>query len=159
MGRLWIAAAVAAGCAQGSTNGEPIAELRSDVADLRAELRETRDELRAVRTELRAHVPSSPASPSEPAPTADAGTPKAMVQAKPEPPPRQGIVKIAVESNPSGAKVYIGDKVVGRTPVLLEREPGSDEISLRLELDGYRARLLSVRPEEDTKLSVQLAKK
>jgi hypothetical protein len=48
---------------------------------------------------------------------------------------------------------------MGRTPVLLERAPGPDSIDIRVEKEGYRARILTVRPEEDTKLSVQLAKK
>jgi hypothetical protein len=171
----WIAAAAALlyGCSQAGSSDDAI---RDDVADLRAEMRSVREDLRAVRAELRelrghadapsaagettgatAEAEASGAGESTAAPAAAAASKRPI--AKAEAPPKQASVKISVESNPAGAKVYVGDKVIGRTPVLLERVPGSEEVSIRIEKDGYRTRLLSVRPEEDTKLSVQLAKK
>jgi hypothetical protein len=153
------------------------------VADLRADMRELREEMRSVRAEVRqlrddetdgataAGDKDEPEKGDKDGNDADAKPVGTTAGKKPaagrkppaetvlEPPPKQSTVKISVDSNPRGAKVYLAGKVMGRTPVLLERVPGTDEISVRIEKEGYRARLLSIRPDEDTKLSVQLAKK
>lgn len=175
----WIGIiAASAACSQPASDAPAgkVKELEAELKDLRAESRELRGELRSLRDELRELRTGVPASVADaggapatagaardagPAATAEAPPPpRPRPPARPgDPPPRQESVKISVQSNPTGAKVYVGDKVVGRTPVLLERSPGSEELTLRIEKDGYRVRLLSVRPDEDTKLSVQLAKK
>jgi hypothetical protein len=87
-------------------------------------------------------------------------TPKAAtLPATPAKPPAQGTVNLQIESNPSGAVVFVAGKKVGVTPVIVKTPTGSEEVQVRLEKSGFRARLMNVRPEEDTKLSVQLAKK
>lgn len=42
---------------------------------------------------------------------------------------------ITVDSDPSGASIYLGDELVGTTPVELPLEPGA--YGLRIELDGF----------------------
>jgi hypothetical protein len=103
---------------------------------------------------------------AEPATTAEetakpaAGkTAEATPAAAPAKPPAQGTVNLQIESNPPGAVVFVAGKKVGVTPVSVKTPTGSDEVQVRLEKAGFRARLMNVRPEEDTKLSVQLAKK
>lgn len=177
---LQLAALGVALCACADKDAD-LSDIRAEVADLRAEQRAMRQELR----ELRESVPKSTEPAAEPAPeagaTADpeaqaadgkaaaadpraaaadpkaaAADPKAAPAGKP---PAQGSVNIQVESNPAGAAVYLADKKIGLTPVIIKTPVGSSEINVRLEKSGYRPRLMTLRPEEDTKISVQLAKK
>ncbi len=172
------ALAVAASACSGS---EDLSDVRAEVADLRAEQRAMRQEIREIRESLpkstaaeeEAASTEPPAAapdeaPAEPPPAAaaaapaDPKAPKAAPAAPagtPGKPPAQGSVNIQVESNPAGAAVYLADKKVGVTPVILQTQVGSSEINVRLEKKGYRPRLMTLRPEEDTKISVQLAKK
>jgi hypothetical protein len=175
-------AALCCACAQGKgMSDDELQEVQKDVADLRAETRELREEMRSVRSELRAlrggggeedtagtadgeseagrdagtsGAEAAKAVPSKPGTSKAPGASKAI-----DAPPQQSSVKISLDSNPRGAKVYVGSKMMGQTPLLLEHAPGSEEISVRIEKDGYRARLLTIRPDEDSKVSVQLAKK
>ena len=170
--------AVAAGSCSGSE--EDLSDLRAEVADLRAEQRAMRQEIRELRqsppksTATEEPAPSTdppaapldetPAAPAAPPAAADAKDPKAppataIGAGKPGKPPAQGSVNIQVESNPAGAAVYLADKKIGLTPVIIQTQVGTSEISVRLEKNGYRPRLMTLRPEEDTKISVQLAKK
>ena len=170
--------AVAAGSCSGSE--EDLSDLRAEVADLRAEQRAMRQEIRELResppkstaggepapsTEPpAAPLDEAPAEPASPPASADAKDPKAPPATatgagKPSKPPAQGSVNIQVESNPAGAAVYLADKKIGLTPVIIQTQVGTSEISVRLEKNGYRPRLMTLRPEEDTKISVQLAKK
>lgn len=157
--------AAAAACAERTpASDKELADMRGELADMRAELRGMRQELREVRE-------GAPA-PAEAAATADAGPanepPAAAPEAKPATtektatpakPPAQGTVNLQIESNPPGAVVFVAGKKVGVTPVIVKTPTGSEEVQVRLEKAGFRARLMNVRPEEDTKLSVQLAKK
>jgi hypothetical protein len=168
---LLLAAALAlAGCAG---NEVFLSGVRAVVADLRAEQRAMRQEIRDLReslpkstaadqqadTEPPAAAPDEPpAAPAPPAPAADPKAPTAPA-GKPGKPPTQGSVNIQVESNPAGAAVYVADKKVGLTPVIIKTPVGSSEINVRLEKSGYRPRLMTLRPDEDTKISVQLARK
>lgn len=158
-----VALAPTAGC-----TGD-VAELEAETKELRAELREVREELRSIRTEnreLREKVDGlsktgttdgAGSTPVEAGDDAGAVT-VASDAGSTAPPPNQANVKIGIESNPRGATVYLDDKVLGRTPLLYEHEPGNVQLLLRIEKPGYRPRLLSIRPEEDAKISVQLAK-
>ena len=145
---------------------------REDIAELRKEVRDLREEQRALRGELRdlressgsklAEGPDTASGPDSPPSVDDENDAGPAAKARPEvksKPAGQETVKISISSNPTGARVYVEGKVMGRTPVLLERAPGGEEMNIRVEKEGFRARLLTVRPEEDTKMSVQLAKK
>lgn len=173
MVRIAVFAAVvcATSCAQkgGADDGE-LSKMREDIAEIHKELRDVRDEQRSLRAELRELREDGPVDPSKTTNTVDGATVVAEAGAdagaktdKSPPikssPAKQENVRISISSNPRGAKVYIAGKVMGRTPVILQRVPGSDTIDIRVEKEGYRPRILTVRPEEDTKLDVQLAKK
>jgi hypothetical protein len=152
-----LAALLLVACSgQKSPSDEEVSDLRAEVADLRAEQRAMRQEIREMRESIR--------EPGEEPAPADAGPATAAPAAAPpppatQPPPTQGSVNIQVESNPAGAAVFVAGKKVGVTPVIIKSPVGSGELSVRLEKAGYRPRLMTLRPEEDTKISVQLAKK
>ncbi|HUS64334.1 MAG TPA: PEGA domain-containing protein [Kofleriaceae bacterium] len=155
--------AAAAACAERATaSDKELADMRAELADMRVELRGMRQELR----DLRAGAPapaevaaSADAGPANVEPPAAAETEAGAKPAKPATPPAQGTVNLQIESNPPGAVVFVAGKKVGVTPVIVKTPIGSEEVQVRLEKPGFRARLMNVRPEEDTKLSVQLAKK
>lgn len=167
MTRILLLALVTAAC----SGKEDPSDLRAEVADLRAEQRAMRQEIR----ELRELLPKPAASDADPGPPAGEpgqetapeppggaaapATPPAAPAAKAGKTPAQGSVNIQVESNPAGAAVFVADKKVGITPVVIKTPVGTSEISMRLEKSGYRPRLMTLRPDEDTKISVQLAKK
>lgn len=169
--QLLAAVATAASVAACADKGDDLADLRAELADLRAEQRSMRQEIRDLRALLprEAAEPaaepaaSEPAAPSaaaaQPPPASSSSSTAPASPPKPGKPPAQGSVNIQVESNPAGASVFVADKKVGVTPVIIKTPVGSSEISVRLEKSGYRPRLMTLRPEEDTKISVQLAKK
>lgn len=159
-------------CAQKSGGDDSeLSKMREDIAEVHKDLRDLRDEQRSLRAELRelrengdpklAQTDPPDGGGDTPAPeaTTDAGPADTKSPPIKSQPAKQENVRISISSNPSRAKVYIKGKVVGRTPVLLQRVPGPDTIDIRVEKEGYRPRILTVRPEEDTKLDVQLAKK
>lgn len=163
-----LAIAVLAAC----SSKEDLSEIRAELTDLRAEQRTQRQEVRELRDALRkleatgapppaaADAGPATAAPPTPEPPAATGSPPAAAKAATgKPPAAQGSVNIQVESNPAGAAVFVAEKKVGVTPVIIKAAVGSDEIRVRLEKAGYRPRLMTLRPEEDTKISVQLAKK
>jgi hypothetical protein len=68
--------------------------------------------------------------------------PARAVQAPPPAPVGQG--SLVVESRPAGARVFFDGKPLGTTPFSTGGLPAGDH-AIRLELDGYRAWLASVR--------------
>lgn len=146
-------------------------DAKEDISDLRAELLDVRAEIRGLREEIRELRPAKEAPPTavepddgevaavteNPEPEAS----KAATDADSETPsaPSQTHVNLQVTSNPGGATVFFDQKKIGTTPLTMQVPSGSEEVSIRLEKAGYRPRLMSVRPDEDTKLSVQLARK
>lgn len=137
-------------------------ELRADTAELRSELREIREELRQIRAEQRelrelagGEAPKDP----EPAAAIDAGAAAPELPPTDASAPKQADIKIAIRSNPGGAAVWLGDRKLGYTPLLYSHPPGTETLMLRIEKPGYRPRLMSIRPDEDAKISVQLAPK
>jgi uncharacterized coiled-coil protein SlyX len=162
---LLLALALTA-CSGNSGSEKELTDIRAELTDQRAEMRAMRQEIRELRDELHKTTPDEPAAePAAEPPAADSTTPPtsppsgAAQPGKPAKPPAQGSVNIEVESNPPGAAVYLADKKVGVTPVIMKVPTGTKEINMRLEKSGYRPRLMTLRPEEDTKMSVQLAKK
>jgi len=163
---LFLTIAVTA-CSGNSSSDKELSDIRAELTDQRAEMRAMRQEIRELRDELHKTAPASEepqaaatteppaAAASEPAPSSSPAAPSS----KAAKPPAQGSVNIEVESNPAGATVFLADKKVGETPIMLKAPVGTHEINVRLEKSGYRPRLMTLRPEEDTKISVQLAKK
>src|SRR5688572_4737054 len=108
-------------------NEKELADMRAELADMRAELRGMRQELR----ELRGAEPPAAEAPT----VVDAGAPTAATAAaevaKPEAPPAapakppaQGTVNLQIESNPSGAVVFVAGKKVGVTPIIVKTPAG-----------------------------------
>lgn len=170
MPRLTLAAlALLLSCSSGKSD-EDLAALRNEVADLRSEVADVRRDLATVIETVRQVRDASGGAPAAASAAPDAGptaakaapaAPPVAAAAPPKPgkPPAQGSVNIQVESNPAGATVFVADKKVGVTPVIIKSPVGTGEINVRLEKSGYRPRLMTLRPDEDTKISVQLAKK
>src|SRR5262249_35676044 len=67
-------------------------------------------------------------------------------------------VVVVIDSQPRGAAVFVGGTRKGQTPMILDLMTGSEEVPIRVEKPGYRPQLQTVRPEEDTKLSLQLSR-
>ncbi len=166
MPRLALAALALLLSCSGGKSDEDVAALRNEVADLRSEVADVRRDLAELMKTVRGAAdgqPQTAAAPDAGPPPATsppaAATAAAQPAGKPAKPPPQGSVNIQVESNPAGAAVFVADKKVGATPVIIKAPVGTGEITVRLEKAGYRPRLMTLRPEEDTKISVQLAKK
>jgi len=168
--RLALAALALLLSCSGGKSDEDVAALRNEVADLRSEVADVRRELGTVNDSVKTIAESvrqrdsSGDTPDEPAPSADppaapAPTAPPAQPGKPGKPPAQGSVNISVESNPAGAAVFVAEKKVGLTPIVIQAPTGTRELNVRLEKSGYRPRLMTLRPDEDTKISVQLAKK
>ena len=51
--------------------------------------------------------------------------------------PRQSVAALNVESRPGGASVFLDNKLIGRTPLLVGEVAAGDH-TVRIELDGYR---------------------
>ncbi len=168
MPRLPLAAlALLLSCSSGKSD-EDVAALRNEVADLRSEVADMRRDLGTVSDSVKTIAESAreqrAVTPDEPATSADAAVPPEKPVTPPPPgkpgkPPAQGSVNISVESNPAGAAVFVAEKKVGLTPIVIQAPTGTKELNVRLEKAGYRPRLMTLRPDEDTKISVQLAKK
>ncbi len=64
---------------------------------------------------------------------------------------------ISVESRPSGAQVYVNDRLVGSTPMVVAEVPAGPA-AVRLERDGYQtwATTVEVRPGEQVHLGASL---
>ncbi len=69
----------------------------------------------------------------------------------PEKPAR---VRLAVTTEPEGARVYLDGYFLGRSPVALEVEPGQRQ--LRVEAEGYRTYERELALTQDRRLSVHL---
>jgi hypothetical protein len=161
--------ACAAACAERAPAADKeLGEMRAELADMRAELRGMRQEIRELRdgaapaADEAVAAATSDAGPAPAEPTGEATAKPAATTTPTSPPakpPTQGTINLQIESNPPGAVVFVAGKKVGVTPVIVKTPVGSEEVQVRLEKPGFRARLMNVRPEEDTKLSVQLAKK
>lgn len=164
-GALALVAALGFGACKSADTGELEAdtkELRSELREVREDLRDLRGQTRELRQRLDALDQKGGAAQPGSEPTGDAGVPPGeRLPPLPDggaPPPTQSNVKISIRSNPSGATVFQDDRKLGRTPLLYQTPPGVKELMLRIEKPGYRPRLLSIRPDEDAKISVQLAK-
>jgi hypothetical protein len=161
--RPLLFALVLTACSGNASSDKELGDIRAELADQRAEMRAMRQEIRELRDEIPKTAGDEPKTEPEveppAAPPPPAGSTPPATPGKPAKPPAQGSVNIEVQSNPAGAAVFVAEKKVGVTPVIIKTPVGSSEISVRLEKSGYRPRLMTLRPEEDTKISVQLARK
>jgi len=82
-----------------------------------------------------------------------------MERTQAPPPPRRAVVApasqasataarvtgvLAVDSRPTGAKVFLDDKLIGTTPLMVPSVTAGDH-AVRFELDGYRHWSSSIR--------------
>lgn len=104
-----------------------------------------------LRAALGAWVVALGCARDEPAPT-PAPAP-APVVAAPAPPVEDKIYEVNIASNPSGAKVLLQDAELGTTPHVLRFK---QETALVLRLDGHRDAELTVGPQSDPNVVVQL---
>jgi hypothetical protein len=83
--------------------------------------------------------------PVVPTPTPVVPTPTPVVVT----PPPATKVTIRLESEPSGAGVYLADREIGRTPYEHSLDAGSGEVSFLLKRRGYRDHAVAVVPDRD----------
>jgi serine/threonine-protein kinase len=83
-------------------------------------------------------VPSVDAAPPPPPPP----------DAVPAPPPVE-VVKIPIDSKPTGATIYEGGREIGTTPTTYDAPLDNDKVTLVAELDGYDDATFTVNPIVD----------
>jgi len=66
-------------------------------------------------------------------------------------------VEIVVRTRPEGAEIVRDGVVLGRSPVTLKLERGSQEIRLQLRRSGYAEKVVHVLPDKDREIDVELA--
>ncbi len=58
-----------------------------------------------------------------------------------------GLARVVVESTPPGAKVIVGNQVVGTTPATLDLGD-TDKIRVKVKKKGYKTRTVTIKPVE-----------
>jgi hypothetical protein len=99
-----------------------------------------RDKGRAVEAIVAADAgpPAPKEGPSAPKPAAEA--------------PKPTKVTVEIETTPKGAKVYLGDKLLGTTPAKVELDHGDKPVTLELRLAGYHKLTQDVVPDKDARI-------
>jgi hypothetical protein len=79
---------------------------------------------------------------------------------KPEQPPPVQPIEVEVTSDPAGAKVFAkdSDEELGVTPFTYEAPPSDGQVTLRLELQGYKAAEISFRGDRNGMAQLALQK-
>ncbi|MBL8923415.1 MAG: protein kinase [Myxococcaceae bacterium] len=67
------------------------------------------------------------------------------------------LLKVVLDSSPTGAQVFRGDALAGVTPFTVELEKGQD-LSIELALAGYQKEPVKLAPLSDTTLTIPLKK-
>jgi PEGA domain len=104
--------------------------------------------LRSVLGALMLSLACGREQPPAPAPAPVQGEPKAA-----EPPAEDKVYEVNIASNPSGAKVLLEAAELGLTPHVMRFK---EQTSLLLSLDGYRTAEVTVGPDSDPNVVVQL---
>lgn len=65
-------------------------------------------------------------------------------------------VEVALSTAPEGALIWMGNQVVGRTPVTLEFELEQLPREIRFEKDGYRYQEMEIAVTEDVELDIEM---
>ena len=94
--------------------------------------------------------PAAAASAPEAAP-AKAAAPVEV--AKPAPAPE---IVLSLVSQPAGAKVFLGETELGKTPLTKRLKQADDVLKLELKKSGYHTKSVELTPSKDQVLSVKL---
>jgi hypothetical protein len=78
----------------------------------------------------------------------------AVVAPTATPPPAR--VSLVLESEPPGATVIVGERVVGQTPVTWTTTPGGEAVELVFTLEGYRRESIRALPAQGLKVRAHL---
>jgi serine/threonine-protein kinase len=81
---------------------------------------------------------------------AEAGRPKTA------PPGAPARVDFTIESEPKGAEVWIGPKLLGTTPIELQAPASRETLDVELRLPGYLSKTVKIVPDANTELAVEL---
>ena len=84
----------------------------------------------------------------------DAG-PVVVVDAAPATPPVVELVKIPIDTLPTGATIYEGGRVIGKTPTFYEAPVDNDKIVLVASLAGYDDTSFTINPIVDKKRTAE----
>ncbi len=66
---------------------------------------------------------------------------------------REGAGRLAVQSRPAGARVFVNDRIVGSTPLSMPNIPAGSA-TVRIELDGYQPWTTTVRVNDGEQVRV-----
>ncbi len=66
------------------------------------------------------------------------------------------MVRIMVDSIPSGADVFVNDKAIGKTPIVATMAVGPTQQEFELRMTGYKPKKMPVTIQSNTSLSVEL---
>jgi hypothetical protein len=90
-------------------------------------------------------TPDTPTNPDVKPDVAPEVEPDVAPEVKPDVAPAVEPIRVEVTSEPAGAKVFAtgGDEPLGVTPYTYEAAPSDGEITLRLELEGYKTAAVS----------------
>jgi hypothetical protein len=91
----------------------------------------------------------------EPAPTV-AAAPRPAGPPAPAVPPAPALVEVALDSEPRGATVRVGQVVVGTTPAVWRTRLSEDPADLEFALDGYRPEHIKALPSQGLRVKAQL---
>jgi serine/threonine protein kinase len=100
---------------------------------------------------------AEPAKAPEASPTAD-GSPSADEADSSTEEPQAEVVTLSITSQPEGAKVFLGDQLIGHTPLDLERRRSEGETELKLVKRGFRIARRRVRLDQDHQLMIPMSK-
>lgn len=101
-----------------------------------------------------AEAPVEATSPVEAAPPVEDAAPV-------EEPPvvvAPAAVRVQIMSKPDGAQIYREGILAGTTPLMMEVAASDEPLILRVILEGYDAKQLTIKPSEDQVLALTLVK-
>ncbi|MDW8362795.1 MAG: protein kinase [Myxococcales bacterium] len=67
-------------------------------------------------------------------------------------PPAVELVSVRFESRPAGAQVFVGDRLLGTTPLVVPLERSNDPIAVRFRLEGHVDDVVSVLPADGARV-------
>ncbi len=100
--------------------------------------------------------PTAPRFPDR-APRPVAQSPATVAPAPPPLPPTPARVEIALHSAPTGARVYVGDVLIGTTPTTFKTAKTADPVELTFRLQGFEAEKIRALPTQDLTINAKLS--
>jgi eukaryotic-like serine/threonine-protein kinase len=84
--------------------------------------------------------------------------PGAKVAERPKPIPlgAPSHVDFTIQSEPKGAEVWIGPRLLGTTPIVLQAPASRETLDVELRLSGYLSKTVKIVPDANTELAVEL---